>query len=79
MAKEVVVYSSNTCNYCAVLKKYLTDNNIEFISKNISEDKEAKKELMSMGFMSVPLTVIGEEKLVGFDEKKLAELLEIKK
>lgn len=74
MAK-VVVYSSNTCPYCVTAKEFLTENNIEFEEKNIQEDKDARKELMSMGHMGVPVILIDDEEIVGFDKPKIEEAL----
>lgn len=39
--------------------------------KNVQQDKDARKELMDMGHMGVPVVVIGEEEIVGFDKTKI--------
>lgn len=70
MAK-VVVYSSNTCPYCVSAKKYLTENGIEFEEKNIQTNPEARKELMQMGHMGVPVILIDDEEIVGFDKNRI--------
>ncbi len=73
--EKVFVYSSNTCPYCTLAKDYLTELGVEFEEKNIQTDNEARKELMEMGHMGVPVIVIGEEEIVGFDRAKIDELL----
>lgn len=73
--KKVVVYSSNTCPYCTLAINYLEERGIEYTEKNVQEDKEARKELMDMGHMGVPVVVIGDEEIVGFDKDKIDELL----
>lgn len=75
MDKKVVVYTSNTCPYCNMAKEYLHDKNIEFEEKNIQTDKEARDELMKMGHLGVPVILVGEEEIVGFDQNKLDDLL----
>lgn len=75
MAKEVIVYSSNTCPHCVTAKEYLTEKGISFIEKNIQTDPEARKELMKKGIMAVPVLVIDGETIVGFDKNKVDELL----
>lgn len=75
MDKKVSVYTSNTCPYCTMAKDYLKEKNIEFEEKNIQEDKVARDELMKMGHLGVPVIVIGEEEIVGFDQRKIDELL----
>lgn len=75
MDKKVVVYTSNTCGYCHMVKDYLNENSIEFDERNVSTDAAARKELMSKGFMGVPVVYIDDEVIQGFDKAKLDELL----
>ena len=74
MAK-VKVYSSNACPHCVTAKNYLNDKGIEFEEKNVQTDPEARKELMAMGHMGVPVLVIDGEEVVGFDQDKIDKLL----
>jgi hypothetical protein len=49
---------------------------VEYIPKNVAEDEQAMAELERMRTMTTPVTVIdGEEVVVGFDRKKLEQLL----
>lgn len=73
--KNVVVFTSNTWGYCHEVKKYLEDLGVEYTEKNVTEDKLARKELMSQGFMGVPVIYVGEEIIQGFDKNRLEELL----
>jgi len=73
--KNVVIYSSNTCGYCTMAKEYFNENNVEYTEKNVSTDLEARKELMSKGFMGVPVIYVEDEVIQGFDKAKLDELL----
>ncbi|MBS7528626.1 MAG: hypothetical protein PWP51_2757 [Clostridiales bacterium] len=75
MTKNVTVFSSNTCGYCTMAKDYLTEKGVSFTEKNVSTDIEARKELMSKGFMGVPVIYVGEEVIQGFNKAKLDELL----
>ncbi len=43
--------------------------------KNIAVDDDAMVELEYMGTMTTPVTVIGEDVVVGFDREKLTRLL----
>ena len=72
---NVIVYTSSTCTYCAALKQFLHERNVAFEIRNVSENKDYKKELMKMGYMSVPVTVIDNTVVVGFDKEKLESLL----
>ncbi|MGB3367194.1 MAG: glutaredoxin family protein [Acidaminobacteraceae bacterium] len=73
--KKIVVYTSNTCGYCHLAKDYLNENKIEFTEKNVSSDPQARKELMILGFMGVPVIFVDEEVIQGFDKDKLEALL----
>lgn len=75
MAKEVIVYTSNTCPHCITAKEYLTEKGIVFTEKNIQTDPSARKELMEKGIMAVPVVVIDGETIVGFDKNRVDELL----
>ncbi|WDV45991.1 glutaredoxin family protein [Clostridiaceae bacterium M8S5] len=75
MAKEVIVYSSNTCPHCTTAKEYLAERGISYIEKNVSTDPAAKKELIKKGFMGVPVIIVGDQTITGFDKEKLDELL----
>lgn len=75
MSKKVVVFSSNTCGYCTMAKDYLNEKGIAFEERNVSSDIEARKELMSKGFMGVPVIYVEDEVIQGFDKAKLDSLL----
>ncbi|GAU76198.1 glutaredoxin family protein [Fusibacter sp. 3D3] len=75
MSKKVVVFSSNTCGYCTMAKEYLTEKGVAYEERNVSDDIEARKELMSKGFMGVPVIYVEDEVIQGFNKAKLDELL----
>ncbi len=79
---EVKVYSTPTCPWCDKLKNFLKENNVKFKDINVAEDEEAADEMIEKsGQMGVPvLSIKKEEKekiLVGFDEGKIKNILEI--
>lgn len=73
---NVVVYTSNTCPYCTLAKNYLSEKGIPYTEKNVQTDKDARKELMTMGHMGVPVLVVDGQEIVGFDKEKLDALLD---
>lgn len=64
---KVTVYTSNTCPYCTMAKDYLKEREVDFEEKNVQTDKEARSELMAMGYTGVPVICIDDEQIVGFD------------
>ena len=59
-----------------MVKVYLSRKGFEFTEHNVSSDRESLKDLVSMGYRSTPVTVIGEEKVVGYSPAKLDDALE---
>ena len=44
--------------------------------KNVEEDDQAYEELVALGFRVVPLTVIGDRRIRGFDAAALTDALQ---
>ena len=57
--------------------EFLSQHGIEFTGKNIREDQVALEELLALGSRSTPTTVIDGEVIVGFDRKRISDLLGI--
>jgi glutaredoxin len=49
----------------------LQEKGVDYTEKNIQTDNGARKELMNMGHMGVPVLVIDGEEIVGFDKEKI--------
>ena len=58
-----------------MVKVYLSRKDISFTESNVSLDRDAMKDLVSMGYRTTPVTVIGDQKIVGFSPSKLEEAL----
>jgi glutaredoxin 3 len=77
--KEIKVYSTPTCAYCIILKRWLDEKNINFEEFDVSQDEEAQKEMINKtGQMGVPVVMIDDEVIVGFDKDKISKILNIK-
>tara|TARA_B100001123_G_C14535621_1_gene720148 strand:- start:114 stop:311 length:198 start_codon:yes stop_codon:yes gene_type:complete len=59
-----------------MVKVYLSRKGFEYTEFNVSENREALKELVTKGYRSTPVTVIGEENVVGYSPTKIDEALE---
>ena len=57
------------------MKAWLSQRQVPFTDKNVREDAAALDELKGMGFNSVPVTLIDGERIVGFDQERLAKAL----
>jgi glutaredoxin len=56
-------------------KEYLDKKGVSYEEKNISTDMSARQELMDMGHMGVPVTLIDGTEVVGFDTDKIDSLI----
>ncbi|MEX0760902.1 MAG: glutaredoxin domain-containing protein [Dehalococcoidia bacterium] len=68
---QVTVYSSNYCGSCLMVKEYLQLKDVPFVEKNVSADNNSKDELLSLGFDTTPVTVVGNVTIRGFDTRQL--------
>ena len=79
MAHDVKIYTTPTCAYCRMTKELFHKNNIEYKELNVASDQAAREEMVQKsGQLGVPVTDIDGQIVIGFDEPKLKELLEIK-
>jgi glutaredoxin-like YruB-family protein len=77
--KSVTVYSTPSCPWCTTLKTYLRKNGIRFSDVDVSRDQQAAQDMVrKSGQQGVPQTDINGQMIIGFDQKKLNQLLEIK-
>lgn len=73
----IKVYSSDSCGYCQKLKAYLDSRNINYkiIDVNASEDN-AYELIRLTGQSAIPVTIIGDETIIGFDKPAIDKALE---
>lgn len=77
--KKVIMYSTPTCHYCNLAKEFFDDYNIKYEVFNVQTDLEKRKEMVEKsGQMGVPVILIDDELIMGFDEERIRELLDIK-
>lgn len=76
---KVKIYTTPACSYCQTLKEFLRENGLEFEEIDVSKDQQAAGEIIRRsGQMSVPVTEIDGQMIVGFDRKKLVDLLKLR-
>ena len=57
------------------MKEFLSLEGMAFTAKNVDEDEQAYDELVARGFRSVPVTIVGDEAVKGFDPVALRRAL----
>ena len=74
--KEVIIYSTPTCAYCKAAKEYFTEKGVAYTEHNVAEDAEKRQEMIEKsGQMGVPVILIGDEMVIGFDKDRIESLL----
>ncbi len=61
--------------FCDRTEEFLSTRGIPFVQKDVIKDPQAMEELIKIGVMTTPVTVIDGEVVVGFDQQRLDELL----
>ena len=75
MSKQVIVYSTPGCVECNYVKQMLEEEKISFEVRDVMSSVEYQQEVENFGFMGVPVTVVGDKAIKGFNPE-LKELLE---
>lgn len=75
---RVIVFSTPTCTYCNMAKKYFRDKGVKFKDVDVSRDMTAARDMMRRsGQQGVPVIEIGGKIVVGFDRPKIEKYLGI--
>jgi glutaredoxin len=81
MVKNITIFTTNTCAYCAHVKKWLDAKGHGYDVVNLDEHPERQAEALALsGALTVPVTVVtkhddSKEVVVGFNLAKLAPAL----
>ncbi|MEO6761062.1 MAG: glutaredoxin family protein [Candidatus Saccharimonadales bacterium] len=78
MVKNITIFTTNTCAYCAMVERYLDAKNHKYDIVNLDDYPERQAEALALsGALTVPVTVITKDDdsrqvVVGFNLAKLA-------
>ena len=78
MAKDITIYTTNTCAYCVMVKKWLGTKGLTYNEVNLDDHPERQKEAFeASGQLAVPVTIVtkkddSKEVIVGYNLAKLA-------
>ena len=74
----VTIYSTPTCHFCQMAKDFFKEKNVEFTGYDVASDATKREEMIKLtGQLGVPVIVVGEDIMVGFDRARLAAKLGI--
>jgi len=58
------------------VKEFLSQKGIHYDERDVSKDAQALEDLEQLGYMTTPVTKVDDVVIVGFDRKRLEEVLE---
>jgi glutaredoxin len=75
---RIKLFGENNCIFCNRLKEFLDRNEIDYIYANVKENANLMKEFKELGGTGVPLTIVGNSLIQGFNEEVIkVELLKL--
>ena len=78
MVKNITIFTTNTCAYCVMVKKYLANKGVSYEEVNLDQNPERQAEAQRLsGALTVPVTVVthqddSQDVIVGFNLGRLA-------
>jgi glutaredoxin 3 len=75
---KVIIFSTPTCSYCNAAKRYFREKSVRFTDVDVSRDESAARDMMRRtGQMGVPVILIDNRPIIGFDRPKIDQLLQL--
>lgn len=77
--QKVIMFTTPTCSFCNAAKRYFREKNIRFTEIDVSKDQKAALDMQRRaGTTGVPVILINNRPIVGFDKPKINSMLNIK-
>ena len=75
---KVKMYTSPYCHFCHMAKDYLDKKGVKYEEINVLGNRKGAKEMIEIsGQDAVPVIVIDDMTIVGFDQKRIDEALKL--
>lgn len=75
---KIEIYSTPTCHYCDLAKKFFKENGLEYTTFDVKADLEKRKEMVEISEqLGVPVITIDGKVFTGFDEGALKKALKL--
>ncbi len=76
---KVVIFTTPTCSFCNNAKRYFREKNIRFTEVDVARDQKAAQDMLRRtGQMGVPVILINNKPIVGFDLPRINSMLNIR-
>ncbi len=72
----IKIYTTPSCGYCTIVKKYFRENRVSFTEYDVSRDKRRAEEMIKKsGQMGVPVIDINGKIIRGFNKEEIERSL----
>ncbi len=71
----VELFTQAHCGSCREVERYLRDRGVAFTVRNVDAEPAALEELAARGYMTTPVTRVGEHWIAGYRRRKLERAL----
>ncbi len=72
---EVEVFTQSYCANCRRVEQFLRERGVSFTVRDVGEDAAALEAIASRGYMSTPVTRVGDQWVAGFNRRQLERLI----
>ncbi|HVX58534.1 MAG TPA: glutaredoxin family protein [Candidatus Saccharimonadales bacterium] len=78
MPKNITVFTTSTCSYCPMVKRYLASKGLSYDEVNLEDNPDRQQEVLEMsGALTVPVTIVTQQDdtqdvIVGYNLQRLA-------
>jgi glutaredoxin len=72
---RATLYVEPNSQFCQMARDFFSAQGIPFVEKDVSKDAEALQELRAIGTLAVPVILLEEHVVIGFDQERLATII----
>lgn len=72
---EIILYATQWCGYCAATRRFFAEHDIRYLELDIEQSSIGRDGFRQLGGRGVPLILVGEAVVHGYDEAQLRRLL----
>lgn len=72
----ITVYTTKTCAYCPMVKRYLEAKKVDYEAVDVTDDHVLRDEVIKKsGFSTVPITTDGKSYVAGWKPAELSKMI----
>ena len=76
---KVIIFTTPTCSFCSSAKRYFREKSIRYTEVDVTRDQRAAVDMeRRTGQRGVPVILINNRPIIGFDVTKINSLLNIR-